>query len=74
MLWTDNNVVVAPHTSAGQRSYQLVANLSLDGGRTFWDPQKQMIAYWDESLGKYTRDHPEPYRSDLQSPARTASL
>ena len=40
MLWTDDNVVVAPHTSAGQRSYQLVVNVSLDGGRTWVDGTK----------------------------------
>ena len=37
MLWTENNVVVAPHTSPGNRNYHLVVNISLDGGRTWVD-------------------------------------
>ena len=37
MRWTENNVVVAVHTSRGHRSYNLVANVSLDGGRTWVD-------------------------------------
>ena len=37
MLWTDDNVIVAPHTAAGKTSYSLVVNISLDGGKTWVD-------------------------------------
>ena len=35
MLWTKNNVIVAPHTAAGPSNYALVVNVSLDGGATW---------------------------------------
>ncbi|MBI84826.1 MAG: hypothetical protein CMJ81_16660, partial [Planctomycetaceae bacterium] len=41
LLWTRNNVVVAPHSAPGQKDYRLVVNLSLDGGRTWVDGTKQ---------------------------------
>lgn len=37
MLWTNDNVIVAPHTAAGKRDYRLVVNISLDGGQTWVD-------------------------------------
>ena len=37
MLWTKENVIVAPHTAAGPRDYRLVVNISLDGGKTWVD-------------------------------------
>ena len=37
MLWTNDNVIVAPHTAAGQHDYRLVVNISLDGGQTWVD-------------------------------------
>ena len=37
ILWTDDNVVVIPHTAAGPSDYQLVVNISLDGGRSWVD-------------------------------------
>jgi hypothetical protein len=37
MLWTKENVIVAPHTAAGLSDYRLVVNISLDGGKTWVD-------------------------------------
>ena len=37
MLWTKENVIVAPHTATGPRDYRLVASISLDGGKTWVD-------------------------------------
>ncbi len=37
MLWTEDNVIVAPHTAAGPTDYRLVVNISLDGGETWVD-------------------------------------
>lgn len=40
MLWTKENVIVAPHTAPGPRDYRLVVNISLDGGKTWADGTK----------------------------------
>ena len=37
ILWTDDNVIVAPHTAAGPGDYRLVVNISLDGGQRWVD-------------------------------------
>jgi len=40
MLWTKENVIIAPHTALGPSDYRLVVNLSLDGGKTWVDGTK----------------------------------
>ena len=35
LLWTNSNVIVAPHTAAGPKNYGLVVNVSLNGGKTW---------------------------------------
>ncbi|MAV38451.1 MAG: hypothetical protein CMJ59_23690 [Planctomycetaceae bacterium] len=40
MLWTKENVIVAPHTASGPRDYRLVVNISVDGGKTWVDGTK----------------------------------
>ena len=37
MLWTNDNVIVTPHTAAGEHDYRLVVNISLNGGQTWVD-------------------------------------
>lgn len=37
MLWTEDDIIVAPHTARGPTDYRLVVNISLDGGRTWVD-------------------------------------
>ncbi len=40
MLWTKENIIVAPHTASGPNDYRLVVNISLDGGKTWVDGTK----------------------------------
>jgi len=44
MLWTKENVIVAPHSATGPRDYRLVASISLDGGKTWVDGTKHGAA------------------------------
>ena len=50
MLWTHDNVLVAPHTAVGPGNYELVVNVSLDGGRTWVDGSADGTA----AIGKST--------------------